>query len=269
VPGEQLTQNDLFRIDADGTHRQRLTNSPHVHELGASWNAAGTAIVFMRTRAPFGPGSIWRMDPDGTNQVRLTSGIDARDPAWSPNGQRIAFTRFTSSGSQDIWTLRASDGRGRRQVTSFASDEFLPAWSPDGQTIAFTRGFRTGDAGDIWTVDVNGGNAMRLTSSAAVDFQASWAPDGSRIAFHRDLGSTFRIATIRPDGTGFRTLTTGHTDADPVYSPSGSSIAFYSDRMSGFLGDLWVMDSDGTDARRIRDLPYASTQPDWQAIPPP
>ena len=165
VPGEQLTQNDLFRIDADGTHRQRLTNSPHVHELGASWNAAGTAIVFWRTRAPFGPGSIWRMDPDGGNQVRLTSGIDARDPVWSPNGQRIAFTRFpeTSSGSPDIWTLRASDGRSRRRVTSSSSDEFLPAWSPDGETIAFTRGFRTGDAGDIWTVDTSGGSATRAS----------------------------------------------------------------------------------------------------------
>ena len=271
VPGEQLTQNDIYRIDADGTHRQRLTASPHVHEFGASWNATGTAIVFWRTRAPFGPGSVWVMDADGGNQVRLTSGIDARDPVWSPNGQRIAFTIFphTPFGDPDIWTMRASDGRGRRRVTAWPSEEFLPAWSPDGGSIAFTRGFQTGDSGDIWTADLASGMGTQLTSSPAYDLQASWAPDGSRIVFARDLGATSRIATVRPDGTGFEALTSGHFDFDPVYSPSGAWIAFYSDRMSAFLGDLWVMPSDGANLRRIRDLRYASTQPDWQAVPPP
>ncbi len=271
VPGEHLTQNDIFRIDVDGTHRQRLTASPHVHEFGASWNAAGTAIVFWRTRAPFGPGSVWVMDADGGNQVRLTSGIDARDPVWSPNGQRIAFTRFphTPYGGADIWTMRASDGRGRRQVTSWRSMEFEPAWSPDGLSVAFTRSFQTGDVGDIWAVDLASGMFGHVTSSPDYDHQASWSPDGSRIVFERDLGATSRIATVRPDGTGFEALTAGHGDFDPVYSPSGASIAFSSDRGSTFLDDLWVMRSDGANLRRIRDLRWSSTQPDWQAVPLP
>lgn len=265
VPGEHLTQDDIYSMNADGTGLRQLTATPHQMEFAPSWNAAGGKIAFSRTRAPFGPGSIWVMDADGTNQVRLTSDTDARDPVWSPNGRRIAFTRFGNGGA-DIWTMRASDGGGRRRVTSWHSLEFEPGWSPDGRSIAFTRGFQTGDVGDIWMIDPASGRAKRVTSSPAYDHQASWAPDGSRIVFERVFTVNAKIASVRADGTGFRALTSGHFDADPVYSPTGTVIAFCSDRGGAFLPDLWVMREDGSNLQRIRNLRFASTQPDWQTL---
>lgn len=266
VPGEHLTQTDLYSMNPDGTGLQRLTDTPHKMEFMPSWNAAGTKIAFSRTRAPFGPGSIWVMDADGGNQVRLTSDIDARDPVWSPDGRRIAITRFTGRGP-DIWTIRASDGGGRRRVTSWPSLEFQPAWSPDGQTIAFTRGFATGDLGDMWTIDLVSGKTTHVTTGNAYDNHASWSPDGGLIVFQRLVSLYSKIAVVQPDGTGLHMLTSGHFDGGAVYSPSGTRIAFDSDRDSTFLPDLWIMRSDGTHLERIRDLTWASTQPNWQALP--
>src|SRR5881396_3131554 len=104
-----VEQADVFTIRPDGTGRRQLTDTPNRNEFGPAWDPAGSRIAFWRTRAPFGPGSIWVMDADGSSKRRLTSGIDARDPAWSPSGRRIVFT---SHG--DLFTIRVSDGATRR-----------------------------------------------------------------------------------------------------------------------------------------------------------
>ncbi len=109
APAGNHTQTDIYTIQPTGTGLRRLTATPNEHEFGPAWNAAGTLIAFWRTAVPFGPGSIWTMKPNGTDERRLTVGIDARDPAWSPAGTRIAFTLAGSDGF-DVWTMRASDG---------------------------------------------------------------------------------------------------------------------------------------------------------------
>ncbi|HSL11888.1 MAG TPA: hypothetical protein VLA82_11300 [Actinomycetota bacterium] len=268
VPGENLTQNDIYVIAADGSGRTQLTRTPFRHEFAPAWSPDGARIAFWRTKAPFGSGSIWTMAADGSDPVRLTSAVDARDPAWSPNGRRIVFTLFDGAGAPDIATMRAVDGGGRRRLTRWKSHDFEPAWSPDGTTIAFTRGFELGDVGDVWTIDLATDHATRLTSSPGYDHQVSWSPDGSLIAFERVTGAvTAKIMSIAADGTPLRQLTSGHFDADPAYAPTGDTIVFASDRQGSFFPDLWVMRSDGVDAVRVVDLPGASTGPDQQPRP--
>jgi TolB protein len=266
VPGEQLTQTDLYSVQPDGSALTQLTATPHRMEFAPAWSPDGTRIVFSRTLAPFGHGSIWVIRADGSSPVRLTSGIDARDPAWSPNGRRIAFTRFDGQGGPNIVTMRAADGGGMRRITPWNSLEFSPAWSPDGTTIAFTRGFEQGDVGNIWVIDLSTMDATKLTSSPAYDYGANWSPDGTTIAFERALENTAQVMTIGADGTGLTALTSSHWDADPVYSPTGAAIAFATDRKT-FFPDLWVMGAEGSNKHVIVDLPYASTAPDWQRIP--
>jgi TolB protein len=267
VPALHLTQNDVWVMSSDGSGLTQLTDTPRRQEFGPVWSPDGTRIAYWRTHAPFGPGSIWVMDPDGSHRHRLTDGIDARDPAWSPDGRRIAFTWTNPWKRGGIWTMRSTDGGGMRRVTH--RQDFEPSWSPDGSTIAFTRSFVKGSAGNLWVVNVATRKGHEVTHVDGYDHQVSWSPDGSWLVFERAFFVTAKVAVVRPDGTGYDPLGSGFFDADPVFAPSGTAIVFVSDRPGGsFLPDLWLMDPDGAGKHAILDLPYASTQPDWQTVAP-
>ncbi len=247
-----------------GGDLQRLTATRDQHELGPAWNAAGSRIAFWRTPAPFGPGSIWTMTANGTDERRLTVGIDARDPAWSPAGTRIAFTLASGEGF-DVWTMRASDGADLQQVTSGPALDFEPAWSPDGTRLAFTRGSQEGDVGDVYVIDLATGAVTQVTSSPEYDHQVAWSPDGTRLVFERDSGPSFSIYTVNVDGTGLTRVTDGpYFDTGPAFSPDGRFIAFGSNRGGTFLDDLWIVNADGTELRRVRELRFSESFSDWR-----
>src|SRR6201995_1171458 len=87
-------------------------------------------------------------------------------PAWSPDGQRIAFVV-----RGDLWDADA-DGSHRRPVVAKADQ---PAGSPNGRRLAFTRD------GVVYTVRVDGQDERKLATGA----HPSWSPDGERIALDR------------------------------------------------------------------------------------
>lgn len=266
APAGDHTQTDVYTIRPDGSGLERLTATPNRNEFGPEWNAAGTRIAFWRTRAPFGPGSIWVMGPHGGHQKELTHGFDARDPAWNPSGTRIVFTRAEGSNF-NLWSMRASDGADLRQLTSGPALDFEPAWSPGGGRIAFTRGFAQGDVGDIYLLGVGTGRITRVTRSPDYDHQVAWAPGGRRLVFERDFVTSASIFAVRADGSHLVRLTSGpHFDAGPAFSPDGHFVAFGSDRGGVTFADLWVMSSTGTDLRRVRHLPFGEGFPDWQPL---
>jgi TolB protein len=267
APAGDHTQSDVYTVNPDGSGLQRLSASANQNEFGPAFNAAGTRIAFWRTPAPFGPGSLWVMNADGSAKRQLTTGIDARDPAWNPAGTRLAYTG-PGAGSFDIWTLRATDGQDRRQVTSGAATDFEPAWSPDGARIAFTRGFAQGDAGDLYAVAAAGGTATPITSTPAYDHQAAWGPGGQRLTYERDFANSSSIFVVGADGSNPTRLTTGpFFDTGPAFSPRGNRIAFGTDRGNELFPDLWAMRSNGTSAQRVIQLDFANGFPDWQPLP--
>jgi TolB protein len=266
-PAGDHTQTDILAVRPNGTGVRRLTDTPDLNEFDPAWNAAGTRIAFWRTRAPFGTGAVWTMDADGRHQRQLTTGVDARNPVWNPQGTRLAFALVDASGFH-LWSMRARDGGGRRQLTSGPGQDFEPAWSPDGRRIAFTRAQPDGDPGDVYLLDLVTGRLRQLTRSPEYDHQVSWSPDGRRLVFERDGFSTSAIFTINADGSHPRQLTSGaFFDNGPAYSPDGRSIAFGSDRAGGFFSQLFVMRADGTKVRPLVSLPFSNGFPDWAAAP--
>jgi TolB protein len=265
-PAGDHTQTDIFTVKPSGKGLLQLTDSSNNNEFGPAWNAAGTRIAFWRTKAPFGPGSIWIMDADGTDKRRLTKNVDARDPVWNPAGGRLAYTCAGHNG--DICTLRVSDGGDRRHVTSSPAGDFEPAWSPDGRHIAFSRATSAqGDVGDIYVIDVKTKKVIRVTHSSDYDHQAAWSPDGTKIVFERDFDTRFSIFVVNADGTALKRLTRGpHFDVGPTFSPDGKFIAFASDRGQEFFHDLWIMRADGTDKHRLGGSQFPEGFPDWQAL---
>jgi dipeptidyl aminopeptidase/acylaminoacyl peptidase len=144
-----------------------------------------------------GDADIYTMNPDGSEIVQVTNAPDQNgfhvqdsDPAWSPDGRSIAFTRTITSldgseeiTSQAIWIMDL-DGSDQRMIV----DGSEPTWSPDGRSIAFAMGalgvVELGGSVEMLTDPVDPAGIVGETLS---DYAPSWSSDGREIVFLRSL----------------------------------------------------------------------------------
>jgi Tol biopolymer transport system component len=268
---------DIFLMNADGSGKLRLTSGPDADNSPA-FSPDGERIAFSREAAEgidTGGSQIRAIGVDGCGMETLTRGrrgVLDRDPAWSPDGERIAFTRTRvrfkpeeeafSTLSQGVYVMDA-DGTGVTRLTE--RRDGYPVWSPDGERIAFTRDF-----GTIWAMGSDGDGEVELTGGPAFQgveaISPSFSPDGERIAF---LGGRQRAATrivwvMNADGSDPAPLEnrprTGLNPSAPAWSPDGGRIAFISERKGP---GVHVMNSDGTDQHRLRGGQVNDTEPAW------
>ena len=157
-------------------------------------------IVFYSSRD--GNEEIYTMDSDGTNLTRLTFN-QARDgvPAWSPNGQQIAFRSYRDGERNAEIYVMDTDGQNQRRLTHHPGIDTQPDWSPDGSQIAFasTRNADENQRLNIFVMDTNGGNVRQVTR---MGFASSpyWSPDGKRILFGAVTDSGREVYMVDADG---------------------------------------------------------------------
>jgi Tol biopolymer transport system component len=174
---------------------------------------------------------IYIISVTGTRVRRLTADdASDEDPAWSPDGNRIAFTT-NRNGNREIYVIDA-DGSDAVRLTNDPAADYEPAWSRDGKTIAFVSE-RTGDP-EIFVMNADGSDVLRLTTTSARDAHPAWSPDG-RIAFASDRSGSSDLYVMSADGSGLERLTTDG-GADPAWSPDGTRLAYSAQHCTFYYG---------------------------------
>jgi Tol biopolymer transport system component len=184
----------IYVADADGSDAVRLTDG--INDSWPAWSTDGSKIAFVSTRfdpsvAYCHPGvyvdcatEIFVMDRDGSDVARLTTdpGVDF-DPAWSPDGTRIAYTHTPNSWTATAIQVIGADGANSLRVSSSNGGSDLdPAWSPNGDQIVL-GGIHYENWG-VFSVRPDGGNERTLLFGIGTyAIEPAWSPDGSLIAF--------------------------------------------------------------------------------------
>lgn len=164
-------------------------------------------------------------DADGENQhLILESRYPLMSPAWSPDGQWLAYVSFETRHSA-VYVQRVRSGE-RRQVSARAGVNGAPAWSPDGHRLALTLGGSNGNP-DIYVLDLATQGLIRLTEDPAIDTEPEWAPDGQSLYFTSDRAGSPQIYKVAvQSGAHPRRITfTGTYNARPRVSPDGTQLA--------------------------------------------
>ena len=209
---------------------------------------------------------LWVMDGDGGNPVNLTDD-EAHNfgVAWSPDGQRIAFSKTLSVPDidYDLWVIDA-DGGNLVQLTQGPNQDQSPEWSSDGQRIAYTSRDEEGTQ-DLWVMDGDGSNPVNLTDDEAHNFGVAWSPDGQRIAYISiDEEDTADIWVMDANGEDPVNLTASSEDEfAPSWSPDARHIAYVSRQDRESTADIWVMDSDGDNPVNLTNDQANNLGPSW------
>jgi len=256
----------IWVMNADGSSPTPLTRLITTNSKNPTWSPDGSKIAFQSARALDGSDAantnnvlnIWVINADGSGLAPLTKlsapFADSLNPAWSPDGTRIAFESVGALDGSDaantnldsnIWVMKA-DGSSRSPATTL--------------TAAFI--------------------------ASAVPAHPSWSPDGSRIVYESerslegsnlpDAFQTLNIWVMNADGSGAAPLTalaSGQSCLAPHWSPGGNKIFFVSNRAldgrdafnTNLTSNIWVVSADGssrTPLTKITAVGGDSTSPD-------
>ncbi|MGB9873274.1 MAG: hypothetical protein ACPLYD_16655 [Anaerolineae bacterium] len=174
----------LYVMNRDGTGKRMLTPQEGEISTVIAWSPTGEQILFTQC------GALWIVNPDGSGLLKVADALAdylglpyATQPAWSPDGRRIAFVApgIGPEHRPDVFIINA-DGSNLFNLTNHPSNDYQPVWSPDGRHIAFVS-TRLGYQ-NIYTIGVDGNNVTQIFyGSTEGAYHPTWSPDGSRIAF--------------------------------------------------------------------------------------
>ena len=252
---EDIHLGDL--INNQLTNTQRLTTDP-LDDLEPAWSPNGKKIAFTTNREDVnGDGlrdnSIYTMNADGSNQTRLTPNIEhARQPSWSPDGSKIAFT-YVDSGLMGIASIN-TDGTGFTRLVEEPVGGALPgwsSWSPDGSKIAFMT--HRDNNWEIYSMNTDGGNQTNITNNSALDQQPRWSPDGQQIAFFSDRDTSpgavpeLNLYLMNPNGLGLERITDfSGNEFDLSWFSDSSKFVFAREISIGDPLHIYIMNTDGS-----------------------
>lgn len=212
---------------------------------------------------------LWLLDVAGGKPRQLTNDkYYKEDPAWSPDGHRIAYSS-DKAGTEDLYVLDLARKTEKRITSEADSAEVSAAWSPDGRQLAYQDQY-----GATFVVDLKTGTKRKIADALFEPAKPSWSANGNTIAIgavkpytRRFREGTSQILTVDiatgalkySEPAPFKSLSTRGEDG-PIYSPDGSSLAFVSESV------LWIrpVDANGVPSGEARQINHEVTDaPTW------
>jgi len=295
---------ELLLLPAAGGPPQRLTSNARP-ERGAVWSPRGDRIAYVLPRST-GPRSaggapdlsdpeeVWLLDAATSATAKLADGFD---PAWSPDGQRLAYAtngqRDRQGARENAVHVVGADGQGDRPVLAVADvpADFLPAyglpfkpgtvrlrapsWSPDGTRLVASADGHTSMA--LTFAERAPGRDLRpwaLAYEGGVG-QARWSPDGQRLAVESrpatgvDVVVLVELAARRETAVGGPSA--GHQASAPTWAADGQRLAVIAAKLPARRGEpremaLRLFAADGTAGETLLTAPRLSS-PAWGRVP--
>jgi TolB protein len=239
---------DVWLMDYDGFNQTQVTKSKNIN-LSPDLSPNGQQVVYTTYRAEqaaTGQLLIVYNIYDGKKSTLYSQGTLNSAPAWSPDGNRVAFTSNVK-GNAEIYIIN-KDGSNLQQITFNRAIDTSPAWNPKTGQIAFTSD-RSGNP-MIYIMNEDGSNEQRLTYVGEYNESAAWSPDGRMLAYVSRSGINFDIYVVDMASNVVTRLTQNEgSNENPCWSPDSRHIAFASNRTGKY--QIWTMLFDGTKLRQL------------------
>ncbi|MGB9179178.1 MAG: hypothetical protein WCB68_08015 [Pyrinomonadaceae bacterium] len=285
--------DQIYVMNADGSRATCLTcETPGVLNRYPSLSPDGSRLAFISDNVRRNDHALNVINSDGSNLQRLAySSVGLGEPAWSPDGSKIAYVRgydttyggyanITSCG-QEIYVLDLASGSQVNLTQGGGGTD--PAWSPDGAYIAFSSS-RNGSY-DIYTMAADGSGVKRRTEKDWAEAEPAWSPDGKFIAYSTNLVEGGFLCGFMPtprpgghvewmtsiyimnaDGTDQAMLAGTTGGIEPAWSPDGTSLAFVFNNKLGW--QIYVTDAEGTSQMELTWDSMQKFSPSWSRTTP-
>jgi dipeptidyl aminopeptidase/acylaminoacyl peptidase len=264
---DDKSQSDLWRVDFDGSHRVRLTNTPKFAESRPQWSPDGKSIAFLSDRGGEDADTqVWLMPANGGEAKRLTKfGASISDFAWSPDGKRIAFIGRDPE--------RPFGAKKPKQPPPIVTERYQ--FREDG------TGYLDSRRNHVYVLDIATGKTDLLTPGAHDEQLLTWSPDGKLLAYVTKRGVdpdrhlNYDIYVVEPKaGAKERQLTTftgsdldPYWETRPTFSPDSTQIAYLRSGEDKWIyytpWQLAIVDVATGKERIPADIDRCFTKPRW------
>ncbi len=228
-----------------------------------SWSPDGTHLVYERVLRK---AMTEHFIPTGSIDSAFELYLSEPFATFSPDGKQMLYSQYTNNGmSTSDTSIEIMNADGSNKRTLFHQEgvsAFDPNWSPDGTTVLFSLGryFRAPGIppSQIATIKPDGTGFTPIVDDGVNNGFPTWSPDGKQIVYKRGKHLVLRNLS---DGKLTQLTNGAHYDNFPKWQPGGNRILFTSDRDGRF--ELYTIKPDGTDVKRLTNVPGSSAHSSW------